>query len=122
MSVLPPFLRVYVDEGLAGEEGQADKPVSRKRVQRLMRTAGLRAIYRPPGTNGRSLKHRVYSCLLRDAGAALPMERDEYCSSFEEEWGVGPTDWRGLGKWLDGDRVLLEGRLDWRSLIYWTLG
>ena len=38
-------------------------PVSRKRVQRLMRTMGLRAIYRRSSTSRRSLEHRVYPYL-----------------------------------------------------------
>ena len=41
--------------------------VSRKRVQRLMRTMGLRAIYRRPGTSRPAQKHRVYPYLLRNA-------------------------------------------------------
>ena len=41
--------------------------VSRKRVQRLMRTMGLRAIYRRPGTSRPAPEHRVYPYLLRNA-------------------------------------------------------
>ena len=41
-------------------------PVSRKRVQRLMRVMGLQAIYRQPCTSQRSRERRVYSYLLRD--------------------------------------------------------
>ena len=43
------------------------KPVTRKRVQRLMRAMGLRAIYRRPGTSRRSPEHPVNSHLLRNA-------------------------------------------------------
>ena len=40
--------------------------MSRKRVQRLMRAMGVRAIYRRPGTSRRSPEHPVYPYLLRD--------------------------------------------------------
>ena len=42
------------------------KPVSRKRVQRLMRVMGLRAIYRQPRTSRPAPEQRVYPYLLRD--------------------------------------------------------
>ena len=41
------------------------KPVSRKRVQRLMRLMGLRAIYRQPRTSQPAPEQRVYPYLLR---------------------------------------------------------
>ena len=41
-------------------------PVSRKRVQRLMRAMGLRATYRRPSTSRRSPEHPVYPYLLRN--------------------------------------------------------
>ena len=41
--------------------------VSRKRVQRLMRIMGLRAIYRDPRTGQPAPEHRVYPYLLRNA-------------------------------------------------------
>ena len=41
-------------------------PVSRKRVQRLMRLMGLRAIYRRPRTSQPALERQVYPYLLRD--------------------------------------------------------
>jgi putative transposase len=40
-------------------------PVGRKRVQRLMRTMGLQAIYRRPRTSRPALGHKVYPYLLR---------------------------------------------------------
>ena len=46
--------------------------VSRKRVQRLMRAMGLRAIYRRPSTSRRSPEHRVYPYLLRNARITRP--------------------------------------------------
>ena len=39
-------------------------PVSRKRVQRLMRVMGLRAIYRRPRTSQPVPEHRVYTYLV----------------------------------------------------------
>ena len=45
---------------------------SRKRVQRLMRAMGLRAIYRRPSTSRRSPEHRVYPYLLRNGRITRP--------------------------------------------------
>ena len=47
-------------------------PVSRKRVQRLMRAMGLRAIYRRPGTSRRASEHPVYPYLLRNVRITRP--------------------------------------------------
>ena len=47
-------------------------PVSRKRVQRLMRAMGLRAIYRRPSTSRRSPEHSVYPYLLRNVRITRP--------------------------------------------------
>ena len=41
-------------------------PVSRKRVQRLMRIMGMRAIYRQPRTSQPAPERRVYPYLLRN--------------------------------------------------------
>ena len=41
-------------------------PVSRRRMQRLMRLMGLRAIYRQPRTSQPALERRVYPYLLRN--------------------------------------------------------
>ena len=46
--------------------------VGRKRVQRLMRTMGLRAIYRGPGTSRPAPEHRVYPYLLRNVQITQP--------------------------------------------------
>ena len=46
--------------------------VSRKRVQRLMRVMGLRAIYRRPGTSRRSPENPVYPYLLRNVRITRP--------------------------------------------------
>ena len=47
-------------------------PVSRKRVQRLMRAMGLRAIYRRPSTSRRSPEHPVHPYLLRNVRITRP--------------------------------------------------
>ena len=47
-------------------------PVSRKRVQRLMRVMGLRAIYRRPRTNQPAPEYRVYPYLVRNARVTRP--------------------------------------------------
>ena len=47
-------------------------PVSRKRVQRLMRVMGLRAIYRKPGASRAAPGARVYPYPLRNARIARP--------------------------------------------------
>ncbi len=46
--------------------------VSRKRVQRLMRAMGLRAIYRRPSTSRRSPENPVYPYLLRNVRITRP--------------------------------------------------
>ena len=47
-------------------------PVSRKRVQRLMRIMGPRAIYRRPRTSQPVPEHRVYPYLLRNVRVTRP--------------------------------------------------
>ena len=47
-------------------------PVSRKRVQRLMRLMGLRAIYRQPRTSQPAPERRVYPYLQRDLTITRP--------------------------------------------------
>ena len=46
--------------------GHLQEAVNRKRVQRLMRTMGIEAIYPRPRTTRRNLEHRVFPYLLRD--------------------------------------------------------
>ena len=46
--------------------------VGRKRVQRLMRIMGLRAIYRGPGTSRPAPEHRVFPYLLRNVQITQP--------------------------------------------------
>ena len=47
-------------------------PVSRKRVRRLMRVMGLRAIYRRPKTSRPAPDHRIYPYLLEKAKITRP--------------------------------------------------
>jgi putative transposase len=46
--------------------------VNRKRVQRLMRTMSIEALYPKPRTTQRSLEHRIYPYLLRDMEILQP--------------------------------------------------
>ena len=46
--------------------------MSRKRVQRLMRIMGLRAIYRSPRTSRPAPEHRVYPYLLEKIRVIRP--------------------------------------------------
>ena len=81
-------------------------PVSRKRVQRLIRVMGLRAIYRRPHTSQPAPEHRVYPYLLRNAKITrpnqvwvadityLPMARGS--STWWSSWtGTAGTWWPG---------------------------
>ena len=52
--------------------GRRGTRVSRKRVQRLMRAMGRRAIYRRPSTSRRSPEHPVYPYLLRNVRITWP--------------------------------------------------
>ena len=51
---------------------QQGHAVNRKRVQRLMRTMGLEAIYPRPNTTRRCLEHRIYPYLLRNVAVLRP--------------------------------------------------
>ena len=46
--------------------------MNRKRVQRLMRAMGMRAIYRRPSASRSAPEHRVYPYLLRNARITRP--------------------------------------------------
>jgi len=46
--------------------------VNRKRVQRLMRLMGIRALYPKPSTSKRSKAHKIYPYLLRDLEITRP--------------------------------------------------
>ena len=57
------------------------RPVSRKRLMRLMRLMGLRAIYRKPKTSRPAQEHRAYSYLLEKAKITRP----------NQVWAAGVT-------------------------------
>ena len=65
----PPF---YGSRRMRAWLDQQGIPVSRKRVQRLMRVMGLRAIYRRPRTSQPAPEHRVYPYLVRNARVTRP--------------------------------------------------
>ena len=52
--------------------GRQGHLVNRKRVQRLMRTMGLRAIYRRPRTSQPGPGHKIYPYLLSDMAITRP--------------------------------------------------
>ncbi len=58
-------------------------PVSRKRVQRLMRAMGLRSIYRRPSTGRWSLVHPIYPYLLRNVRITRPHQALGYQTPAE---------------------------------------
>ena len=83
-------------------------PVSRKRVQRLMRVMGLRAIYRRPGTSRPAPGVRVYPYLLGKAEITRP----------NQVWAADITYWpmaRGF--------LYLVAVMDWHSryVLSWRL-
>ena len=108
------------DLSLMREMDRQYLPVSRKRVQRLMRLMGLRAIYRQPRTSQPAAGRWVYPYLLRDLTITranqvwaadityLPMARGflylvaimDWHSRYVVAWGLSNT--------LD-DRLLCRG-------------
>ena len=102
--------------------------VSRKRVQRLMRVMGLRAIYRHPRTSRPAPGHRIYTYLLRNAKVTranevwavdityLPMARGflylvaimEWHNCYVVAWRLSNTPRSGSGAG-SGRRLLRRG-------------
>ena len=70
LEVMKPIDQQYLATPFYGSRRMAvwldrqGHPVNRKRVQRLMRTMGLQAIYRRPRTSQRAPGHKVYPYLL----------------------------------------------------------
>ncbi len=62
----------YGSRRMRASLGRQGIPVSRKRVQRLMRVMGLRVIYRQPRTSQPAPERRVYPYLLRDLTITRP--------------------------------------------------
>ena len=103
-------------------------PVSRKRVQRLMRIMGLRAICRQPRTSQPAPERRVYPYLLRDLTITrpnqvwatdityLPMARGflylvaimDWHSRYVMVWRLSNTP-RSESRASSGDRLLCRG-------------
>ena len=81
---------------------------SRKRVQRLMRTMGLAAIYRRPRTSQPATGHKVYPYLLRGMGITRP----------NQVWAADIT-------YIPMDRgfLYLVAIMDWHSrcVLAWSL-
>ena len=78
LSLMGEIDRQYLETPFYGSRrmrawlGRRGIQVSRKRVQRLMRAMGMRAIYRRPGTSRKAPEHRVYPYLLRNARITRP--------------------------------------------------
>ena len=78
LSLMGEIDRQYLETPFYGSRrmkawlGRRGIQVSRKRVQRLMRAMGLRAIYRRPSASRRSPEHRVYPYLLRNVRVTRP--------------------------------------------------
>ncbi len=78
LSLMGEIDRQYLETPFYGSRrmrawlGRHGIQVSRKRVQRLMRAMGLRAIYRRPSTSRRAPEHRVYPYLLRNVRVTQP--------------------------------------------------
>ena len=82
--------------------------MSRKRVQRLMRAMGLRAIYRRPSTSRRSPENPVYPYLLRNVRITRP----------NQVWAADITYLPWPGGFL-----YLVAVMDWysRYVVFWRL-
>ena len=82
-------------------------PVSRKRVQRLMRVMGLRAIYRRPRTSQPAPEHRIYPYLLRNTQMTRTNKYGRRTSSTRPWPGNSSTwwpSWTGTAAtWWPGD-------------------
>ena len=78
LSLMREMDRQYLDTPFYGSRrmkawlDRQGMPVSWKRVRRLMRVMGLRAIYRRPRTSQPAPEHRVYPYLLRNARVTRP--------------------------------------------------
>ena len=93
------------------------KPVSRKRVQRLMRAMGLRAIYRQPRTSQPAPDRQVYPYLLRDMTITRPNQvwaADITYLPMAGPWIPLPGGHHGLAQPLRGGLAIVQhpgGRL-----------
>ena len=134
LSLMGEIDRQYLETPFYGSRrmkawlGRCGVRVSRKRVQRLMRALGLRAIYRRPSTSRRSPEHPVYPYLLRNVRITrpnqvwaadityLPMARGFLClvavmdwhSRYVVAWRLSNTPRSGSGAG-SGSRLLRRG-------------
>jgi len=65
---------VYGSRKIAAELRRKNHAVGRKRVRRLMRLMGIRAIYRRPRTSKPGKDHRIYPYLLKDVKITRPSQ------------------------------------------------
>ena len=78
LALMQVLARQYLDTPFYGSRrmkvwlAREGRCVSRKRVQRLMRIMGLRAIYRSPRTSRPEPEHRVYPYLLEKIRVTRP--------------------------------------------------
>ena len=78
LALMQAMDRLYLDTPFYGSRrmkvwlAREGRPVSRKRVQRLMRIMGLRAMYRSPRTSRPAREHRVYPYLLEKIRVTRP--------------------------------------------------
>jgi putative transposase len=70
----------YGSRRMAAELSTEDCPLNRKRVQRLMRTMGIAALYPRRSTSVPGLGHRVYPYLLR--GLTIDRANQVWCSDI----------------------------------------
>ena len=70
----------YGSRRMAQELSSEDFPVNRKRVQRLMRTMGIAALYPRKSTSVPGVGHRVYPYLLR--GLSIDRANQVWCSDI----------------------------------------
>jgi putative transposase len=70
----------YGSRRMALELSTDDSPVNRKRVQRLMRTMGIAALYPRKSTSTPGVGHRVYPYLLR--GLSIDRANQVWCSDI----------------------------------------
>ena len=87
--------------------------MSRKRVQRLMRIMGLRAIYRSPRTSQPAPAHRVYPYLLEKIRVTRP----------NQAWAADITYLPMARGFLYLVAIMLVAIMDWHSryVVAWRL-
>ena len=65
--------------------------VNRKRVRRLMRLAGLVAIYQRPNTSKPAPTHKIYPYLL--GGIAIERVNQVWCADVTSRWPGASSTW-----------------------------